>query len=270
LFIIVYILYFVFVVEVVNHDKKTAFVRSNSDKLSSHTWLESELNNNDIRNIKQTEGVYLCASGPIAAAVVLIDYCKDSAFLQAGFLNAIPHILIADNPVYGNSLQSVIIHISEFQSGLKIIANEIRECLRSFRKSKCVNPLACVIPAIPTYCDDRVILSRIKNSIYVNGIEVIKKKRAKMKFDLICVFIEMFMDDFRKEKDTYLNVYQISDKLSELGHNMNCNSVNRIRQIIRKIQISFQEIADAEIISNVYLSGYQLNAQNIFLKISKT
>jgi hypothetical protein len=201
--------------------------------------------------------------------VILIDQCKDPIFLQAGFLKALPHLLISERPVYSNSLESNIMHISELQSGSKIMINEIAKCIRSFKRPEYENPLSCVIPAIPTGCD-KVILSRFNDSIYLNGIEAIRKKRAKVKFDLICIFIDAFMDDFKKEKNTYLNVHQISDKLVKCGHDISCNHENRIRQMIRKIQISFQEITNTEIISNVYLSGYRLNIENILLKIQRT
>ena len=78
------------------------------------------------------------------------------------------------------------------------------------------------------------------------------------------------MDDFKKEKSTYLNVHQISDKLVKCVHNISHDHENRVRQLIRKIQISFQKITNAEVISNVYLSGYRLNIENILLKIKKS
>jgi hypothetical protein len=159
-------------------------------------------------------------------------------------------------------------HISELQSGQKVMAKEIAKCIRSFGKTKCKNPIACVIPAVSAPAN-KVILSHFKDSIYVNSIEAIKKKRAKMQFDLVCIFIDTFMDDFKKEKSTYLNVHQISDKLVKCGHNISHDHENRVRQLIRKIQISFQKITNAEVISNVYLSGYRLNIENILLKIQE-
>jgi hypothetical protein len=162
-----------------NHEKNSL-----ANNLNSSAWLEFELNRSGVQNIKQADGVHLCnINSSVAIAVILVDQCKDPVFLQAGFLTALPHILIAEHPVYSNSLKSPVMHISELQSGSRIIAKEIAKCIRSFKKTKCKNPLACVIPAVSVH-GDKLVLSRSKETIYINGVEI-ANINARLKFHVL-------------------------------------------------------------------------------------
>jgi hypothetical protein len=132
---------------------------------NSTQWLQTELDKQYIPTTKQSEGVYFCAANTMFAAVILIDQCSNHAFLQAGFLCAVPHCLITEHPVYSNTTGSTISHISEFTSGAKNLTKEIEKCILQFGENKPANPLACVIPAMPAANSDKLILSRSDKDI---------------------------------------------------------------------------------------------------------
>jgi hypothetical protein len=116
---------------------------------NSAQWLESELNRRHISATKQSDGVYFCIADSMFVALILLDRCLNPAYLQGGFLCALPHCLIAERPVYSNTVGSAISHISEFTSGAKNLTKEIKKCILQFKKAKIANPFACVVPQPP-------------------------------------------------------------------------------------------------------------------------
>lgn len=205
--------------------------------------------------------------------VVLVDHCRDPIFLQGSFLSAIPHFLITERHVYQNSLESTIIHLSEFQSGATCISDEIDKCITLFCKNRsshsCVNPFACVIPAIPTIENGGgAIISRSTESILINSIEVLTVQ-ARMQFDTFNIFIDAFADDFKDGTVTYMSIHNIADKLTELEHNM--DDAKKVYGIISSIKTTLIQnyIDPTKIINQIYGSGFRLDHKNTLLKCDK-
>jgi hypothetical protein len=188
-------------------------------------------------------------------------------FLQAGFLNALPHVLISERPVYSNSLKSSIIHISEFQTGSRVIVNEIAKCIRSFKRSECENPLACVIPAMPTH-SDKLVLSRSEETIYINGIEIANID-ARLKFHVLNAIIDAFAIDFREKTVTRVRISHIAKTLRKLEFDLN-SPEDQISDAIQNIRISLKKnsVNPDDFFDKSHGAGYRLNAEKVLIKNS--
>jgi hypothetical protein len=158
-------------------------------------------------------------------------------------------------------LKSTVIHISEPQSGSRIIAKEIALCIRSFKKTKCKNPLACVIPAVPI-CDDKLILFRSEEAIFINKLEIINK-RAKIQFDTFNTLINAFTDNLKMGQAEYMSTFQLMDKMNDLGHYI--EDAERIRKIIFEIKTSINQksISSQDVIDSKYGFGYRINHKKV-------
>jgi hypothetical protein len=200
------------------------------------------------------------------AAVILIDQCSNHAFLQAGFLCAVPHCLITEHPVYSNTTGSTISHISEFASGAKNLTKEIEKCILQFKETKPANPLACVIPAMPATNGDKLILSRSDDAIYINDIEMINK-RTKIQFDILNLLTDSTLNDGIKKTVTYLNVLDIAHMLNKENRKKHIQKIV-IHNAFSKIEQSLDQIISHDkIITHVHSFGYRLNTKNVAIKV---
>jgi hypothetical protein len=246
-------------------------ITKTNDSQNSAQWLESELNKHQISVTKQSEGVYFCIAhtrsdcggSNILAVVVLPDHCSNPVFLQAGFLCTLPHCLIAERPVYSNTIGSTISHISEFTSGTKILTKEIEKSITQFGEAKPVNPFACVVPAMPVDNNDKLILSRSETAIYINDIEMINK-RTKIQFDILNLLTNSALNDALKRTTTYLNALKIAHNLKENKSEKDIyNAFFRIKESLDQV------IPHEKIITHIHSLGYRLNTQNIAIKMEK-
>jgi hypothetical protein len=182
-------------------------ITKNDNSQNSTQWLESELHKQGIRFAKQSDGVYFCTVNTAFVAVILPDHCSSPVFLQTEFPNALPFLLIAEQPVCYNTPGSTIAHISEFISGAKVLTKEIEKCILQFKDAKPASPFVCVVPALPTN-NDKLILSRSDDAIYINDTKMINKHTAQ--FDILNVLIDTALNDCIKRTTTYLNASRIA------------------------------------------------------------
>jgi hypothetical protein len=152
-------------------------------------------------------------------------------------------------------------HISELQSDSRIIANEIVKCIRSFKKTKGKNPLACVVPAIPTH-NEEIILFRSEESIFINKLEIINR-RTKIQFDTFNALINAFTDNLKMGEAKYMSTFQLMDKMNDLGHYI--EDAERIRKIIFEIRtaINQKSISPKNVIDSKYGLGYRINHKKV-------
>ena len=202
-------------------------------------WLEAELNNIGVFRFNHTEGVYFCEKNEFVA-IIFVDYCCNASFLQSGFLSTVPNLLIVNQPTYSNSTTFEIIHISELEDGVRSIEKEIDKCIAYFHENESTQcrPFDCVVPGMPKNCQ-HLILCRTDSTIYINEFEIINK-RAKTQFDLFNILMDAFIDDVRNGTITYMNIYQIADKLIECGHKISDPEKN-VRQSIKNIKFPLNQ-----------------------------
>jgi hypothetical protein len=158
-------------------------------------------------------------------------------------------------------------HISELQCGQKVMTKEIVKCIHSFKKTKCKNPLACVIPVVPA-CDDKLVISRLKKAIYINGVEI-ANINARLKFHVLNAIIDAFTNDFKEKTITRVRKRHIAKALQDLEINLN-NPEDQISDAIQNIRISLKRISinPDDFFDRNYGTGYRLNPEKVLMKNS--
>jgi hypothetical protein len=156
-------------------------------------------------------------------------------------------------------------YISELQCGQKLMTKEIVKCIHSLKKTKCKNPLACVIPAMSTY-DDKLVISRSNKAIYINGVEI-ANLNAKLKFHVLNAIIDVFANDFKEKTTTRVRIRHIAKALQDLEIDLN-NPEDQISDAIQNIRISLKRISinPDDFFDRNHGAGYRLNPEKVLIK----
>jgi hypothetical protein len=247
--------------------KSFQYINSINSHQNSEQWLETELDNNNIHATKQSDGVYFCATNTTFVAVILLDHCSNPIFLQAGFPNTLPFLLIAEQPAHYNIPGATISYVYEFISGTKALTKEITKCITQFKEAKSTNPFTCVVPAMPKQ-SSKISLSRSKGSIYVNKTEFVNQS-SRTQYMILSAMIDAFLYDFKNETTTYLKIHHFVDILNESNTESIASGV-QVRCAISRIKKLFEQIGilPENIINQIYSSGYRLNHENVALEFT--
>jgi hypothetical protein len=124
-----------------------------------------------------------------------------------------------------------------------------------------------VIPAVST-CDEKLVISRSKKAIYINGVEI-ANLNARLKFHVLNAIIDAFTDDFKEKTITRVRTRHIAKVLQDLEINLN-NPEDQISDAIQNIRISLKRLSinPDDFFDRNYGTGYRLNSENVLIKNS--